>query len=185
MSVSRIELVEVIKNQAAGLSPEGRDLAGRMELLAEVAPGSYDPTTYSAQRAQAEEAQAEEAQDLSPRDRSIIERLLLLWEGLEKADLAEGQGEPEEYRNLAVIAAAAMKDSDEGNKVDPSRTPEQAVSWLKGAARQQLAEPRSGTGEAQGSTSPPLRGWYVAVLVSIVALASFAIALYLAVTVLS
>ena len=49
------------------------------------------------------------------------------------------------------------------------------------------AEPRSAAGEAQdgGGTPSPLRGWYVAVLVTAISLASFGIAMYLVFVLLS
>jgi hypothetical protein len=75
--MDRLDLVELIEDQAARLTPGGRDLAQRMELLAE-APPSGQAASYEAQR-----AQADEAWDLLPLDRNILERLLMLWEGLE------------------------------------------------------------------------------------------------------
>ena len=130
MSVSRLEVVEVIEDQVAKLTPEGRDLAERMELLAEVAPDDAehpDPATYRVQR-----AQADEVWDLSPRDQSIIDRLLVLWEGLERSNVAESRGEPgERYRDMAVTVAAGIKDRHERQQIDPDRTPEQAVRRLR------------------------------------------------------
>jgi hypothetical protein len=38
--MDRIALVKLIDDQAARLTPEGRDLAQRMELLTEVPPGA-------------------------------------------------------------------------------------------------------------------------------------------------
>jgi hypothetical protein len=38
--MDRLALVELIEDQAARLTPEGRNLAQRMELLAEVPPGA-------------------------------------------------------------------------------------------------------------------------------------------------
>jgi hypothetical protein len=86
--MDRLALVELIEGQAARLTPEGRDLAQRMELLAEVPPGG----PFATQETQ--RAQADEAWDLSPRDRNVLERLLMLWEGLERCDAAERRGEP-------------------------------------------------------------------------------------------
>jgi hypothetical protein len=127
MSASRLEVVEVIEEHAAQLTPEGRDLAERMELLEEVSPDPGRPAPYNTQR-----AQAYEAWDLPPRDRSIIERLLMLWEGLEESDAAERQGEPgERYRNKAVIVAAEIKARSGGRPVAPGMTPEQAVARLR------------------------------------------------------
>jgi hypothetical protein len=114
--MDRLELVELIEDQAARLTPEGRDLAGRMELLAEAPP----------------RAQADEAWDLSPRDRNILERLLLLWEGLQRYDAAERRGElGGRYRDMAVTGAAGLKDRSEGRMIDPDMTPRQAVSRLR------------------------------------------------------
>ena len=130
MSVSRLEVVEIIEDQVAKLTPEGRDLAERMELLAEVEPDPAkhpDPAAYRTQR-----AQADEALDLPPRDQSIIDRLIVLWEGLERSNVAESQGEPgERYRDMAVTVAAAIKDGDAGQQIDSDRTPEQPVRRLR------------------------------------------------------
>jgi hypothetical protein len=124
--MDRLELVELIEDQAARLTPEGRDLAGRMELLAE-APPRGQASTYATQR-----AQADEAWDLSPRDRNILERLLLLSEGLERSDAAARRGEPGgRYRDMAVTGAAGLKDRSEGRRIDPDMTPRQAVSRLR------------------------------------------------------
>jgi hypothetical protein len=127
--MNRLELVELIEDQVAKLTPEGRDLAERMELLAELPPGPDHPATHAAQR-----AQADQAWDLSPRDRSIIERLLVLWEALERADVADRRGESgERYRNMAVIGAAGIKDRSEGRMIDPDMTPERAAARLREA----------------------------------------------------
>lgn len=127
MGISRLELVEIIETQAAKLTPEGRDLAERMELLAEISPGPEHPPTHTAQR-----SQADEAWDLPPRDRSIIELLLMLWEGLVRSDDAERRGElGDRYRNMAVILAAGTKDRNEGRQIDPNMTPERAAARLR------------------------------------------------------
>src|SRR4051794_39663611 len=72
---NRLTFVELIEHETAKLSPEGRDLAERLELLAVALPGG--PSTREAQR-----AQADEAWDLPPLDRNILDRVLLLWERL-------------------------------------------------------------------------------------------------------
>jgi hypothetical protein len=87
--MDRLALVELIEDQGARMTPEGRDLAQRMELLAED-PASGHAATHEGQR-----AQSDEAWDLPPLDRNILERLLMLWEGLERSDVAEHRGEPE------------------------------------------------------------------------------------------
>ena len=124
--MDRLALVELIEDQAARLTPEGRDLAERMDLLAEVPPGGQ-ATTYEAQR-----AQADEAGDLPPLDRNILERLLMLWEGLERSDGAERRGEPGgRYLEMAVTGAAGLKDRYEARMIDPDMTPEQALTRLR------------------------------------------------------
>jgi hypothetical protein len=124
--MDRLALVELIEGQAARLTPEGRDLAQRMELLAEAPPGG-PAETYETQR-----AQAEEASDLPPLDRNILERLLMLWEGLERSDAAERRGEPGgRYRDMAVTGAAGLKDRNEDRMIDPDMTPERAATRLR------------------------------------------------------
>ena len=124
--MDRLELVELLEGQAARLTPEGRDLAQRMELLAEAPPGG-PATTYATQR-----GQADAAWDLSPRDRGIIERLLMLGEGLERSATSDRRRESgAQYRDMAVIGAAEMKDRSEGRMVEPDMTPEQAAARLR------------------------------------------------------
>ena len=124
--MDRLALVELIEDQAARMTPEGRDLAQRMELLAE-APPSGHAATYEGQR-----AQSDEAWDLPPLDRNILERLLMLWEGLERSDVAEHRGGPgERYRDMAVTGASGLKDRHEGQMIDPDMTPEQAAARLR------------------------------------------------------
>jgi hypothetical protein len=123
--MDRLALVELIEGQAARLTPEGRDLAQRMELLAEAPPGGPFATEET------QRVQAEEAWDLSPRDRNILERLLMLWEGLERSAAAERRGEPgERYRDLAATGAAGLKDRYEDRMIDPDMTPERASARL-------------------------------------------------------
>ena len=124
--MDRLALVELIEGQAARLTPEGRDLAQRMELLAEVPPGG----PFATQEVQ--RAQAEEAWNLSSRDRNILERLLMLWEGLKRSDAAERRGESgKRYRDLAATGAAGLKDRNEDRMIDPDMTPEQALARLR------------------------------------------------------
>jgi hypothetical protein len=126
--MDRLEMVELIEGLAAKLTPEGRDLAERMELLAEAPLGLDHRATYAAQR-----AQADEAWDLSSSlDRSIIERLHVLWEGLERSDgAARREKSGARYRDMAVVVAAGIKDKSEGRMVDPDMTPDKAVSRLR------------------------------------------------------
>ena len=124
--MDRLALVELIEDQAARLTPEGRDLAQRMELLTEAPPGG----PFGTQETQ--RAQADEVWDLPPRERNILERLLMLWEGLERSDAAVRQGQPgERYRHMAVIGAAGTKDRSESRTIDPDMTAEQAVARLR------------------------------------------------------
>jgi hypothetical protein len=125
--MDRLALVELIEDQAARLTPEGRDLAQRMELLTEAPPGGPFGTQ------QTQRAQADEVWDLPPRERNILERLLMLGEGLERSDAAERQGQPgERYRHMAIIGAAGTKDRSESRTIDPDMTAEQAVARLRG-----------------------------------------------------
>jgi hypothetical protein len=124
--MDRLALVELIEDQAARLSPEGRDLAERMELLAEAPPGGQ-AATYETQR-----SQADDVWELSPLDRNILERLLMLWEGLERSEGAERRGEPGgRSLDLAVTGAAGLKDRYEARIIDPDMTPEQALVRLR------------------------------------------------------
>jgi hypothetical protein len=125
--MDRLALIELIEDQAARLTPEGRDLAQRMELLTEAPPGG----PFGTQEPQ--RAQADEVWDLPPHERNILERLLMLGEGLERSDAAERQGQPgERYRHLAIIGAAGTKDRSESRTIDPDMTAEQAVARLRG-----------------------------------------------------
>ena len=124
--MDRLALVQLIEDQAARLTPEGQDLAHRTELLAE-APPSGRAATYERQR-----AQADDAGNLPPRDRNILERLLMLREGLERSEGAERRGEPGgRYLDLAVTGAAGLKDRYETRMIDPDMTPEQALVRLR------------------------------------------------------
>jgi hypothetical protein len=124
--MDRLALVELIEDQAARLTPEGRNLAQRMELLAEVPPGGPFATQETRR------VQPNEAWNLPPRDRNILERLLMLWEGLERSDVAEHRGEPGvRYRDLAATGAAGLKDRNEARMIDPDMTPEQALVRLR------------------------------------------------------
>jgi|SRR5829696_6510525 hypothetical protein len=126
MSVSRLELVVLMEGEAAKLTPEGQDLAKRMELLEEAPPGG-PAATYETQR-----TQADDARDLPPRDRSILERLLMLGEGIARSDAAERRGElGGHYRAMAVTGAAGLKDRNEGRMIDPDMTPERAATRLR------------------------------------------------------
>jgi hypothetical protein len=56
----------------------------------------------------------------------------MLWEGLERSDAAESQGQPgERYRHMAVIGAAGTKDRSEGRSIDTDMTSEQEVARLR------------------------------------------------------
>jgi hypothetical protein len=94
--------------------------------LAEAPPGGQ-AATYETQR-----AQTDEAWDLPPRDRNILERLLMLWEGLERSEGAERRGEPGgRYLDMAVAGAAGRKDRYEARMIEPDMTSEQALARLR------------------------------------------------------
>ncbi len=70
--------------------------------------------------------------ELQLREQGILERLMELLAGLHISDYAEKRGQPgEPGRDEAVLAAAGIKDHHRGRRIDPDRTPEQAVARLR------------------------------------------------------
>jgi hypothetical protein len=67
--------------------------------------------------------------ELPLREQGILERLMELLAGLHSSDYAEKRGEPD--RDEAVLVAANIKDHHMGRRIDPDRTPEQAVARLR------------------------------------------------------
>lgn len=132
MGVSRLELVELIEGEVSKLSPRGRDLWERLELLVETeAPEEATPATLPPP--DPEQAQIGRLMgELPLRQQGILERLMELPAGLQSSDYAERRGQlGEPGRNEAVLAAAGIKDHHVGRRIDPDRTPEQAVARLR------------------------------------------------------
>lgn len=132
MSVSRLQLVELIEGEAAKLSPRGRELWERLELHIESsAPEEATPETLPPlSREQVEISQR--MAELPWPEQGILERLMELLDGLHSSDYAERRGQPgEPRRNMAVIVAAGIKDRSEGRLINPDMTPEQAAARLR------------------------------------------------------
>jgi len=132
VSVSRIELVGLIEDEASKLSSQGRELWERLELHVESsAPEEATPETLPPpSREQVEISQR--MAELPWPEQGILERLMELLGGLRSSDYAERRGHPgEPRRNMAVIVAAGIKDRSEGRQIDPDMTPEQALARLK------------------------------------------------------
>jgi hypothetical protein len=132
MTVSRIELVELIESEAAKLSPRGRELWERLELHHELsAPEEATPETLPPPDLVRDEL-IRRMVDLSWPDQDVLARLMELMAGLHSSDYAEGRGQPgEPRRNQAVILAASRKDRQEGRQIDPDMTPERAAARLR------------------------------------------------------
>jgi hypothetical protein len=132
MTVSRIELVELIEGEVAKLSPRGLELWERLELHVEAtAPEDATPETLTPPDREQLEL-ADRMAELPRAEQSILERLMELLAGLRSSDFAESRGRPgEQHRNMAVIVAAGIKDRSEGRQINPDTTPEQAAARLR------------------------------------------------------
>jgi hypothetical protein len=133
MGVSRLELVELIEGEVSKLSPRGRDLWERLELHVETeAP---EEATPAATLPPPDPEQVEIGRlmgELPLREQGILERLMELLSGLHSSDYAEKRGQPgEPGRDEAVLAAVGIKDHHMGRRIDPDRTPEQAMARLR------------------------------------------------------
>ena len=80
----------------------------------------------------------------------------------------------DQARTIRALEAPNTEEASESDLTADSPGPRGKPSTDEKAAQEPLTTPSS-----------PLRGWYVAVLVTVISLASFAVALYLAVTLLS
>ena len=130
MSVDRLTLVELIEGEADKLSPRGWELWERLEVHVEMsAPEETHPET-SPDPEQIEVANL--IAELPWQEQGILERLMELLAGLRSSDYAESRGQPgEPRRNEAVILAAALKERQEGQMINPDMSPEQAVACLR------------------------------------------------------
>ena len=132
MGVSRVEVVELIEGEVSKLSPRGRDLWERLALHVET-KAPEEATLATLPLPDAEQVQIGRLMgELPLREQGILELLMELLSGLHSSDYAEGRGQPgEPGRNEAVLAAAGIKDHHMGRRIDPDRTPEQAVARLR------------------------------------------------------
>jgi len=123
--LDKIRLIELMEDEAARLSPEGRQLWEEWEFLVESAPELES-------RMAREYEIAERIFELPAPEQIVISRLAELLTGLRKSDEAEGRGESgEEHRVRGLIHAAWLKDQEEGRTIDPDMTLDQAVARLK------------------------------------------------------
>ena len=123
--MDRIRLIELMEDEAARLSPEGRELWEEWEFLVESAPELES-------RMAREYEITEQIFELPIPEQIVISRLAELLAGLRRSDEAEGRGESgEEHRVRDVIQAAWLKDQEEGRTIDPDMTLDQAVARLK------------------------------------------------------
>ncbi len=132
MSVDKLTLVALIEGETAKLSPRGRELWEQWELHTEAtAPEEATPETLPPADAEGAEI-IERMAELPGPEQSIIDRLMELLAGLYSSDYAERHGQlSEPRRNQAVIAAAFIRDRQEGCQMNPDMTPEQAAARLR------------------------------------------------------
>jgi hypothetical protein len=124
--LDKIRLIELMEDEVARLSPEGRELWEQWEFLVESAPELES-------RMAREYEITERIFELPVSEQVGISRLAELLAGLRRSDEAEGRGESgEEHQVRGVIQAAWLKDQEEGRTTDPDMTLDQAVARLKG-----------------------------------------------------
>ena len=113
-------------------SPRGRDLWERLERHVETeAPEEATPATLPPPNPEQVEV-SRLMGELPLREQGVLERLMELLAGLHSSDYAEKRGQlGEPGRDEAVLAAAGIKDHHMGRRIDPDRTPEQAVVRLR------------------------------------------------------
>ncbi len=123
--MDKISLIELMEDEAARLSPEGRQLWEEWEFLVESAPELES-------RMAREYEITERIFELPAPEQTVISRLAELLTGLRKSDEAEGSWESGEgHRVRSLIHAAWLKDQEEGRTIDPDMTLDQAVARLK------------------------------------------------------
>jgi hypothetical protein len=126
-SLDRVRFIELIEDEEARLSPEGRALWEELEFLRESIP---DPTDES--RMAHEYEIMERIFELPMHEQFVTSRLAELVAALRRSEEAESRGEPgEKHRVRGVINAVMLKDEEEGRTVDPKMTLELAIARLK------------------------------------------------------
>lgn len=114
-----LRIVEIIGQQRARLSPEGKDLWERAERLVETSQPSDDPEALEASRADL----LRQAQDLPEADRVIWQVLVGLFFRLRASSLAEdrwGVEVADKFRRGTIIKAAQERAEAEGRTVTPA-----------------------------------------------------------------
>jgi len=129
--VDRLELVEIIENQKAKLSPRGKELWDELDIPVYMSPEEEDVL----QRRQAQRQQEDITERISYLplyDQGVIKVLTELRGGLYTSDEREDAGESGEARRTqAVVIAADLKNIAEGRQADPDMTLEQAIARLR------------------------------------------------------
>ncbi|HET7270031.1 MAG TPA: hypothetical protein VFI90_02985 [Rubrobacter sp.] len=125
--MDRLRLIELIEDQIARLSVEGRELLEELELLREAIP---DPEEQG--RMAREYDIMERIFGLPVPEQFLTSRLAELVAALRRADEAESQGKSgDDYRARGVINAAMLKDREAGQPIDPHITLDRAIARLE------------------------------------------------------
>jgi hypothetical protein len=129
--VDRLELVEIIENQKAKLSPIGKELWDELDILVYMSP-EEENILQSRQVQKQQEDIAERMSYLPPYDQGVIRVLTEVRAGLYESDKESDAGASGEGRRIqAVLRAATIKDIAEGRQADPDITFEQAIARLR------------------------------------------------------
>ena len=127
--MDRLELVEIIENQKAKLSAEGKELWDELDILVYMSPEEENIQRRQVQRQH--EAIAERISYLPLYDQGVIRVLTEVRAGLYESDKESDAGASGEARRAqAVHRAARIKDIAEGRQADPDMTFEQAIARL-------------------------------------------------------
>ena len=126
--MDRLELVEIIEDQKARLSPNGKELWEELDILVYMTP-EEEQTLIQKQQ----EDIAERMSYLPLYDQGVIKVLTEVRAGLYASDKREEvTGESGEVpRAQAVLRAANLKNIAEGRQADPDITLEQAIAQLR------------------------------------------------------
>jgi hypothetical protein len=124
--LDRVRFIELIEDETARLSPEGRELWEELEFIRESIPDPVDED-----RMIREHDVMEQIFELLMPEQFLVSRLAELVAALRRSEEAEYRGESgEEDRIRGVINAAMLKDREEGRKVDPNMTLDLAIARL-------------------------------------------------------
>ena len=129
--MDRLELVEIIENQKAKLSPKGKELWDELDILVYMSP--EDANILQRRQVQRQQKDIAERMSYLPLyDQGVIKVLTEVRAGLYASDEREDAGESGEVqRAQAVVIAANIKNIAEGRQADPDMTFEQAIALLR------------------------------------------------------